>query len=285
MNHTTAGLRLAADAAIDLHLHTIYSDGDWHPEQLLDYLRDEGFALAAVSDHDRTDTIAHIQQLALDRGLPMLQAVEMSTTWQGEMTDILCYGFDPGHTPLDEVAQDLLRRQQENTREVFKNLQRQGYTLPTGSLPGILDRPSPVQPHALVALLKEHGYGLGDPSAGRIALDAGCAFASSDPAAIVDAAHRSGALCLLAHPGRGDGYVTYDEPLLDRFRLEAPVDGLEVYYPLHTPAQTEMFHEYAWRHGLLASAGSDSHRAQKPPIKYRADMCRDLLQRLGIEVG
>ena len=32
MNLSTTGLRLAADSAIDLHLHTTYSDGTWTPE-------------------------------------------------------------------------------------------------------------------------------------------------------------------------------------------------------------------------------------------------------------
>jgi hypothetical protein len=52
----TAGLTLAANAAIDLQLHTTYSDGDWTDEQLLDYLISERFSLAAVTDHDRVDT-------------------------------------------------------------------------------------------------------------------------------------------------------------------------------------------------------------------------------------
>ena len=38
MNLSTTDLRLAADSAVDLHLHTIYSDGHWTLEPLLDYL-------------------------------------------------------------------------------------------------------------------------------------------------------------------------------------------------------------------------------------------------------
>jgi hypothetical protein len=76
----------------------------------------------------------------------------------------------------------------------------------------------------------------------------------------------------------------FDVQLLDQFRQEAPLDGLEVYYPAHTPAQIEMYREYAQRHGLLVSAGSDSHGPHKPPIKYRAALCRDLLERVGIQI-
>jgi hypothetical protein len=289
MNLSTTGLRLAADSAIDLHLHTTYSDGRWTPEQLLDTLRREQFSLAAITDHDRVDTAAAIQQLARDKYLPVLVGVEMTTTWKGELTDLLCFGFDPDHTALNALAQDLLRRQQENTRQVYDNLQRQGYTLAPNGLSAVLAKPSAEQPHALVALLKEHGYGLGDPSAGRLVWEAGGAsvlygFATNEPAAVVEAAHQSGGVCLLAHPGHEDGFVTFDAQLLDQFRREAPIDGLEVYHPLHTPAKTEMYREYARRHRLLTSAGSDSHRPDKPPIKYRAKVCRGLLERLDLQI-
>ncbi len=102
---------------------------------------------------------------------------------------------------------------------------------------------------------------------------------------MVEAAHRSEAVCLLAHPGHEDGFITYDVQLLDQFRREAPIDGLEVYHPLHTPARTDMYREYARRHHLLISAGSDSHRPDTPPIKYRAELCRDLLEWLGIQIN
>ncbi len=284
MNLSTIGLRLAADSTIDLHLHTTYSDGRWMPELLLDYLLCEQFSLAAITDHDRADTVAAIQQLALDKHLPVLVGVEMTTTWKGDLTDLLCFGFDPNHNALNDLAQDLLRRQQENTRQVYENLQRQGYTFPPDGLSAVLAKPSSEQPHALIALLKEHGYGLGKPSAGGLVWEAGCTFATNGPAAVVEAAHRSGGVCLLAHPGREDGFVTFDVQLLDQFRQEAPIDGLEVYYPLHTPAQTEMYLEYARRHHLLTSAGSDSHRPDKPPVKYRAELCRGLLERVGVQV-
>ena len=79
--------------------------------------------------------------------------------------------------------------------------------------------------------------------------------------------------------------MTYYIQLLDQFRQEVPIDGLEVYYPLHTPAQTAMYREYAQRHDLLISAGSNSHGPHKPPVKYLAEWCRGLLERLGIQVA
>jgi len=63
------------------------------------------------------------------------------------------------------------------------------------------------------------------------------------------------------------------------------INGREVYYPIHTPEQTAMFLEYAQQHHLLISAGSDSHGADKPPIKYRVELSRTLLERMGIHIA
>ena len=285
MNLSTTGLRLAPDAAIDLQLHTTYSDGRWTLEPLFNHLLNEQFGLVAITDHDCVDTAVSIQQLAGEKQLPVLVAAEMTTTWRGEMTDLLCFGFDPAHNTLNDLAHSLLRRQQENSREVYENLQRQGYVFSPDALSAVLAKPSSQQPHALVALLKKYGYGLGEPSAGKLVTKAGCTFATNDPAAVVEATHRSGGVCLIAHPGREDGFMTFDVQLLDEFRREVPVDGLEVYYPLHTPAQTAMYREYAQRYNLLTSAGSDSHGPEKPPIKYRAELCRGLLERVGVQIA
>ena len=298
MNSSTTNLILASDAVIDLHLHTTYSDGLWTPEQLLDYLVQEQFSLAAITDHDRVDTAVALQELALDKHQPVLVAVEMTTLWQDEMsgqdelsglpcmTDLLCFGFDPGPNPLNDLAQDLLRRQCENTREVYENLQRKGYTFSQDpdELTTLLEQPSPQQPHALATLVKRYGYGTGQPSAGRIVLEAGCRFALNDSAAVVDAGHQCGAMCIIAHPGSKDGFVTYDVDMLDKLRQEIPIDGLEVYHPKHTPAQTALYREYAEKHNLLVSSGSDSHSPDKPPIKYQAELSRGLLERVGIQI-
>src|SRR5260221_11708685 len=162
----TPHLVLAPDAAIDLQMHTTYSDGTWTPEQLIAYLVHERFGLGAITDHDRVDTVTSLQQLAAEKQLPILAAVEMSTSWKGELTDVLCYGFDPEQNVLQDVAQDIAHHQRENTREVYENLRKMGYPFPNPQeLEALVEKPSAQQPHALLALLKQQGYGTGEPSA------------------------------------------------------------------------------------------------------------------------
>jgi predicted metal-dependent phosphoesterase TrpH len=278
-------LVLAADAAIDLQMHTTYSDGTWIPEQLFDYLVSEQFGLIAITDHDRVDTASALQRLAAEKQLPLLTAVEMSTSWRGELTDVLCYGFDPEKNELQGLTQDIVYRQRENTREVWENLSKRNIFLPDDELDALLVKPSAQQPQELINLLRRHGYGIGEPSAVALIDDAGFRWATNDIAAVTDATHRSGAVCLIAHPGRGGEYTCYNTALLDELRGEVPIDGFEVYYPAHTPEQIAMYLEYARKHNLLTSSGSDSHGPGKKPIKYRAELSRHLLERLGIHVS
>jgi predicted metal-dependent phosphoesterase TrpH len=284
MKPATSGPIIPADGAIDLQMHTVWSDGTWTPPQLLDYLVQEQFSLAAITDHERTDTAATLQQLAQERAFHLVVAAEITATWNGEPTDVLCYGFELGKTKLQALATDIMLRQEENTRHVCANLARMGIVLPQDETQALLTEPSSQQPHALVALLQKHGYGSGDPSAGDLVKNAGFSWATCDIAAAVDAAHDSGGVCLIAHPGRGGGYLSYSSQLLDELCKTVSIDGLEVYYPAHTAEQVATYREYAETHHLFMSSGSDSHGPDKKPIKYPAAGCRALLERLGFAI-
>src|SRR5215217_3774471 len=107
MRLSTANLTLAPDTAVDFQLHTVYSDGKWTPADLIDHLVQNNFALAAITDHDRVDTAAELQTLALEKRLPLLVAAEFTTHWRGDVTDMLIFGFDPSAPVLKAVAADV----------------------------------------------------------------------------------------------------------------------------------------------------------------------------------
>ncbi len=283
MKLSTTNLILAPDAPIDLQMHTTYSDGAWKPEQLLDYLASENFGLVAITDHDRVDTVAALQQLAIQKQVPVLVAAEMSTSWNGKDTDLLCYGFDSQDTELQELAQDVLRRQLEITRDVYQKLLRKGYVFPRQQEVLKESGGEPRQANDLVTLMEQHGYGDEEVN-WDVLFDNQFHFTTNDIALVVNAVHRSGGVCLLAHPGRPENPTRYDVPLLDQLRREVPIDGFEAYYPTHTPGQTAMYLAYAEEHSLLVSSGSDSHGPDKKPIQYRAELSRRLLERVGIQV-
>ncbi len=277
-----APLTLSSDAAIDLQVHTTFSDGRWTAAQLLDHVAANDFALVAITDHDRMDTIDEIQRLADGRAVRVLPAVEMSSVWEGDPCDVLCFGVRPGPSDLAAIASDTYRRQFDNIREVYETLQRNGYRFPRANEILAECDGQPRQLDDVIALMRAHGY---EDGMGQALKDAGFNWITADLAAIVEATHATGALALIAHPGRGDGFARFDAEQLNRLRATIPIDGLEVRHPTHTPGQVEDFLAYAHAHRLLVSSGSDSHGPPGAmPIQYPAAFCRDLLRRLGIEV-
>src|SRR5260370_40127253 len=111
-------------------MHTNYSDGRWSAEQLIDFLVTEGFARVSVTDHDRVDTVAGIQELAAQHNLPVLAGVEMSTQWHSKMGHVLCYGFDPQQNYLLEITKMVVNRQLTTTYEVNEKLRCKGNEFP-----------------------------------------------------------------------------------------------------------------------------------------------------------
>jgi 3',5'-nucleoside bisphosphate phosphatase len=287
LTHLTMNLTLAPDAAIDLHMHTTYSDGRWPAQQLIDYLASEHFDLVAVTDHDRIDKIPEIQALAAEKHLPVLSGVEMSTVWNGKMGDVLCYGFDYENHELIAIVNKFRKKRQKNMYEIYEKLLQKGYTFPNQQEVLAKNNGKLLHPLDNGILLREHGYAPNWSTAMEIIREAGYHSTRLDMAETVEAVHRSGGVCLIAHPGRREsGFTFYDPALLDQLRVDVPIDGIEVCHPSHSPESIEIFQEYVRKHNLLGSTGSDSHCIPtRMPIKYRAEISRNLLEQVGIKVA
>lgn len=277
-------IAIKGESFVDLQTHTHLSDGHWTPEALIGYFVREGFAAAAITDHDRVDTMTTLQNIARERAFPLLVAAEMTTRWQNKIVDLLCFGFEANPTPLRELCDAVHQAQTETSRQVYQNLVQSGYfpRYDEAELTSLLNSTTSKQPNLLFDLFVHHNPERADDF--MPLKEAGYKLCTNPTDMVVEAAHRSGGVVLIAHPGRTDGFATFDADLLEQFRTEIPIDGIEVYYPRHTPEQIALYETYSRQHGWLMSAGSDSHTPEHPPIKYRADQCSALLARLDIKV-
>lgn len=276
---------LRPDDIIDLQIHTVYSDGHWLPDQLFGYLRDAGFRLVAITDHDTCAHVEELQRLGAANGIVVIPAMEVTTDWHGASAHLLCFAPDGFGSRLPALANGIVARQRQNTRDVYHELLRRGYEFPRledvlGGLRG------PVRPADNEILLRAHDYVPDMTSAFALITDAGYRQMTVPLRDAADAAHEAGALAVIAHPGRGEGEIhRYELDELSAMLDDVPLDGIEVYYPKHTPEQVADFEGLAARRGLLVSAGSDSHGPdQRLPIRYEATLVANLLARCGVLV-
>jgi 3',5'-nucleoside bisphosphate phosphatase len=92
---------------------------------------------------------------------------------------------------------------------------------------------------------------------------------------IVAVAHQAGGLAVLAHPGRSKSVYAIPATAEDIAALAVVgLDGIEVFYPTHSAEQRALYLDLARRHGLLATAGGDSHHPHQPLAPVALDDLR-----------
>jgi predicted metal-dependent phosphoesterase TrpH len=279
--------QVRGEDAVDFQLHTVYSDGHWQPVELFDYLAVHNFRAVAVTDHDTLEHADELVALGAARDITVLRACEVSTSWRGGRTDLLCFAGVLTSDALARFVRDIERRQYENTLAVHEELLRRGYTFPHMAEELAFQGGGLRRPADNARLLLRHRYAETGAAAMAMIRDAGFVSITVPLAEAVEAAHGSAAVALIAHPGRdSDGIQLHSPAVLADILTEIPIDGAEVLYPLHTPQQVEEFSAFIAERGLLRSAGSDSHGPRhRLPIPYPASTCADLLTRCGVEVN
>lgn len=284
-----APLRLAADAAVDLHLHTYASDGFWDPTVLVGYLADHGFAVAAICDHDTQDSVLTAIAAGETRGVHIVPGTEVTVRWGGRQWHLLVYGIRPdddrpGAQPFLTLMADQDARFKALAVDARRRVEASGRPIP--SVEKEVNSRTLMPVHVLRAMITDkHVPTLKE--AAELVVELGGNFTTDAPLAeVVDAVHGAEGVCILAHPGRPDLGPALTGETLDRMLTEAPIDGLEGHYRTYSDADTTHYRTMAEERGLLIGIGSDSHAPGAPvdPRPWRAIWGKSLLERLGFAV-
>ena len=91
-------------SGIDLHLHTVVSDGTDTPAELLRQVRRAGIGLFAVTDHDAVKGALQLRGMLGANDPHFLPGVEFSCRDELGKYHILGYGYDPESAPINEVV-------------------------------------------------------------------------------------------------------------------------------------------------------------------------------------
>lgn len=67
---------------IDLHVHSLFSDGTCTPEELVDKASAQGLVAFALTDHDTVGGVERALAAAKDKHLQVIPGVELSCEYQ-----------------------------------------------------------------------------------------------------------------------------------------------------------------------------------------------------------
>jgi len=113
---------------IDLHTHTIYSDGGLTPNQLVVKAKEVGLKAIALTDHDNIAATEVAMLKGKELGVEVVPAIEMSA-YIDEITDlhILGYFIDIRDRPLRKKLEVFQKEREEKNRKIVKTLNSFGY--------------------------------------------------------------------------------------------------------------------------------------------------------------
>lgn len=108
----------------DLHSHTLASDGELSPAELLAEAERAGIDLLAITDHD---TLAGYRQVAaLESQVQLVAGVEYSSVWRRMNIHIVGLGVDPNHTATLEAEAMLYEARQQRAVMISEKLEKRG---------------------------------------------------------------------------------------------------------------------------------------------------------------
>ncbi len=265
--------------AIDLHIHSIFSDGTLSPRQIVQVALDKQLTAIAISDHDSTSGVVPAQQAAADTELYVLPAVEISTTVDGRDVHILGYFIDLQHVGLGEKLQAIRDARHQRARQIADELEKLGVVIDFEKLLEEAGPDSIGRPHIANRLAREGHVADARQAFARYLRRGGSAYVERyklAPEEAVELVITAGGLPVLAHPAL-DGAEQHVDSLID-----CGLQGIEAYHIIHSPAQTHRYIAMAQEKGLLITGGSDSHGPEGPiPVEIGAvevpDECAELL--------
>ncbi len=245
----------------DLHLHTTCSDGYLSPSKLVGKGAQLGFSALAITDHDTVRGIEEASREARRHKIELIPGIEISATYGGKSVHILGYMINVQNAVLQKTLSGIIDKRVERLENMVGRLVKLGYPLDVSDVFSFIGDMVPGR--ALLArYLVRAGY---HKSVGEVFEnvlgDSGEVYepvSVLNPESAIEIINGAGGISSIAHPGN----TSVDE-IIPRL-VEAGLDGVEAYNPIHSKPVVSHYLKLAQKHDLLVTGGSDYHGPQCP---------------------
>ena len=117
--------------AIDLHVHSTFSDGTLTPSELISRAKQFHLAAMALTDHDTIEGIPEAVQAASEQNLELVPGVELSTFWDEKEIHIVGLFIDYTDKTFQKELESLRDVPVTATLPCVKNLHSLAFRLIT----------------------------------------------------------------------------------------------------------------------------------------------------------
>lgn len=272
---------------IDIHMHSIYSDGDKTIEELLKMCEEKKLEYISITDHNTCnqykDSILKKNNIFTGK---IIKGAEMNATFQNKQIEILAYNIKQPKMIEDWCQQffseDVLRKQQQESKNKLLNIcDKKGLIYDESKIEKNIPLTDFITIYIYKELMKhkENYKILGEYAESlNFFIRKGLLNPESDyytggdntPKPIykdvIEIIHKAGGLAFLAHPFeyRFNDTIAF----INELREDLELDGIECYHPSAEDSNKyKILVEYARKNNLYISGGSDYHGNKKADIQ------------------
>lgn len=248
---------------IDLHIHSVGSDGLATPKELVRTLVDGNVQVFAITDHDNLDSIAELEFCAKKADIRFIPGIEISVRSEPDM-HIVGLGVDPNNRNLCNYCNESKLRIMWRIHKIITILTKYNLSYDLDELKrskGRLDKESFSK---VLSGCKNEDFTQISDLLNQVRL----ADKGKHPSlkSAIDLIHQSGGLAVYAHPFRGKKSTAQ---VFSEFEqcIVCGIDGVECFYPGCSGWESEFIIKLSNTHNLFLSGGSDWHGKSSYPAE------------------
>ena len=247
----------------DLHIHTLYSDGVFSPEKIVDTAIDVGLQAIALTDHDNVLSYPvakdYLKKTNREDKLEIIQGIEVNTLYKNYEVHILGYFMDVNHSDFKNMLKAQQQARVKQTKEIISLLaKKEGINIKFEDIKKqVAEGGSIGRPHIAKAITNAGGTNSVIDAYSKYIHDDSPVYVQRKtvtPQDAVEIIYDAGGIPVIAHPHD----IDIAEKLIKEL-MQYGLRGIEAYHRKHSPACVEYFSSMAEELGLIVTGGSDFH--------------------------
>lgn len=257
---------------IDLHTHSIFSDGSSSPEELINEAINQNVKAMALTDHDSIDGIEKLSILAKENDINFIGGIEISCRYKNKrIIHILGLGMDFKNKEFLEGYNKMRLARELGIKSILSQIKMQGISIDIEALREktngkYLDRYD-IYKYFIENKLCDTAQEIWDKYLDPIPY-------KEDELITVENAinmiNNSGGLSFLAHFNKSIGFEGLNKDEIEsniKYLISLGLNGIEGYYPSFTKEDYRFLDYLIKKYKLMISGGTDYHGKNRPEIK------------------
>ena len=254
---------------VDLHTHTIYSDGDKHPNELIEIAKNIKLTHLAITDHDNISALKTINENDIE-DLELITGVELTAKTSKGRMHILGYNIDIYNEKLN---QKLNNRNDIYNFMLYVNGLKELYNISfkESEITEIITKPGNIGRPDLAKLLLKYNYVSSIKEAfskylNKVMDNCRTKKRGYTKEECIEMILEAGGIPVLAHPITLE--LNDDELIKEiKYLQSLGLKGIETKHIHHNQEYTNKLESIAIELNLLTTGGTDYHGTIKPDVQ------------------